>query len=138
MRIHKVALDDVTQESHISSFIVFCQAEKQQAVEQALKNQTDLELYGSDEKGKFVIVTEAKHQGIIMDRIDLISAIDGVINTSMVYHQVAAIDELEDEVDEDKADQPIENLYQPQICEAPADKDTTTQRLIKKLTKNCI
>lgn len=126
MRTNKIALDDVTAESHISSFIVFCQPDKHQAVETALNTQPDIELHGSDNQGKFVVVTEAKHQGIIMDRIDLITAIDGVINTSLVYHQVAAVDELEDEVDEDKADQPIEEIYQPQMCEAPSDKDASS------------
>jgi nitrate reductase NapD len=123
MRTNKIALDDVTQESHISSFIVFCKAEKYQAVEKALQAQADIEIHGSDEKGKFVVVTEAKHQGIILDRIDLISAIEGVINTSMVYHQVAALDELDDEIDQADSDQPIEKIYQPQMCEAPSDKD---------------
>ncbi|CCK75286.1 MAG: chaperone NapD [Oleispira antarctica] len=126
MRTNKIALDDVTAESHISSFIVFCKAEKHQAVEKALQAQADLEIHGSDEKGKFVIVTEAKHQGIILDRIDLISAIDGVVNTSMVYHQVAALDELDDEIDEADIDQPIEKIYEPQMCEAPSDKDAAS------------
>jgi nitrate reductase NapD len=124
MRTNKIALDDVTEESHISSFIVFCQPEKHQAVEQALNAQSDIELHGSDSKGKFVVVTEAKHQGIIMDRIDLITAIDGVINTSLVYHQVAAIDELEDEIDQENSGQPIEKIYQPTMCEAPSDGAT--------------
>jgi nitrate reductase NapD len=127
MRTNKIALDDVTQESHISSFIVFCKAEKHQAVEKALLAQADLEIHGSDAQGKFVVVTEAKHQGIILDRIDLISAIEGVVNTSMVYHQVAAIDELDDEIDQSEIDQPIEKIYQPQMCEAPSDKDATSQ-----------
>lgn len=126
MRTNKIALDDVTQESHISSFIVFCQAEKHQSVEEALKTQPDLEIHGSDKQGKFVIVTEAKHQGIILDRIDLITAIDGVINTSMVYHQVAAVDELDDEIDQIDSDKPIEQIYQPEMCEAPADKSKQT------------
>ncbi|MBL4799382.1 MAG: chaperone NapD [Oleispira sp.] len=115
MRTNKIALDDVTQESHISSFIVFCKAEKHKAVEAALAAQADIEIYGSNEKGKFVVVTEAEHQGIILDRIDLISAIEGVINTSMVYHQVAAIDELDDEIDQADIDQPIEKIYQPNV-----------------------
>ena len=125
MRTNKIALDDVTEESHISSFIVLCRAEKHKDVEQELQQQADIEVHGSDEKGKFVVVTEAKHQGIIMDRIDLITAIDGVINTSMVYHQVAALDELDDEVEQ--TDLPIEKIYEPQMCEAPSDKDTATQ-----------
>ena len=123
MRTNKIALDDVTEESHISSFIVFCQAEKHQAVERALLAQADLEIHGSDAQGKFVVVTEAKHQGIILDRIDLISAIEGVINTSMVYHQVAAVDELDDEIDQANSDQPIEEMYQPVMCEAPSDQE---------------
>jgi nitrate reductase NapD len=126
MRTNKIALDDVTEESHISSFIVYCQAEKHSEVEVALQQQADIELHGSDEQGKFVVVTEAKHQGIIMDRIDLISAIEGVINTSMVYHQVAAIDELDDEVEQENSDQPIEQIYQPQMCEAPAEPAATS------------
>ena len=126
MRTNKIALDDVTEESHISSFIVLCQAEKHQAVEKALKSQADLEIHGSDERGKFVIVTEAKHQGIILDRIDLISAIDGVVNTSMVYHQVAAVDELDDEINQADLAQPIEKIYEPQMCEAPTDKDASS------------
>jgi|GEM_PF-867571 len=127
MRVNKIALDDVTEESHISSFIVLCQAEKHQSVEKALLAQADIEVHASDVKGKFVVVTEAKHQGIIMDRIDLITAIDGVINTSMVYHQVAAIDELDDEIDQTDSDQPIEKIYQPQMCEAPSDTDAASQ-----------
>lgn len=131
MRTNKIALDDVTEESHISSFIVFCKADKHQAVEKSLLAQADLEIHGSDAKGKFVVVTEAKHQGIILDRIDLISAIEGVINTSMVYHQVAALDELDDEIDQTD-DQPIEKMYQPQLCEvedgeAPSNKDAAAQ-----------
>lgn len=123
MRTNKIALDDVTQESHISSFIVFCQADKHQSVEEALNAQPDLEIHGSDKKGKFVVVTEAKHQGIILDRIDLITEIPGVINTSLVYHQVAAIDELEDEINDSDSDQPIEKIYQPVMCEASSDID---------------
>ncbi len=126
MRTNKIALDDVTEESHISSFIVFCREDKHQLVEDALNAQPDIELHGSDDKGKFVVVTEAKHQGIIMDRIDLISAIDGVINTSLVYHQVAAIDELADEIEESKLDQPIEKIHQPELCEAPSDNDASS------------
>lgn len=124
MRTDKIALDDVTQESHISSFIVYCQAEKHQDVEKALQAQADIEIHGSDDKGKFVVVTEAKHQGIILDRIDLITALDGVINASMVYHQVAPVDDLDDEIDQSDASQPLEELYQPEGCEAPlTDKE---------------
>jgi nitrate reductase NapD len=98
MRTNKIALDNVTHESHISSLIVFCKAETYKAVEEALTAQANIDIHGSDKKGKFVVVTEAKHQGIILDRIDLICAIEGVINTSLVYHQVAASDELDDEI----------------------------------------
>lgn len=115
MRTNKITLDDVTQESHISSFIVYCQAEKHLEVETALLAQADIEIHGSDQQGKFVVITEAKHQGIILDRIDLINTLDSVINVSMVYHQVAAIDELDDEI------------YQPNMCDAPSDIDAAIQ-----------
>ena len=120
MKTNNIAMQDVTPESHISSFIVYCQASKHSLVEQLLQSISDIEIHGSDEEGKFVVVTEAKHQGIILDRIDQVSAIDGVINVSLVYHQVIPIDELDDEFDADSAQKPIEELYQPKSCNNPA------------------
>ena len=132
MRTNKIALDDVTQESHISSVIVYCQAEKHSEVEKALLAQADIDIHGSDAQGKFVVVTEAKHQGIILDRIDLINALEGVVNVSMVYHQVAAVDELDDEIDQVDSKLPLAEIYQPQLCEvkdgeAPAEDASATQ-----------
>lgn len=104
-------------DSHISSFIVYCRAEKHPVIEQSLKTMSDLEIHGADGKGKFVVVTEAPHQGVILDRIEKITALDGVIDVSMVYHQMMPHGELADEINDESAAQLITSKEHVQFCE---------------------
>lgn len=108
--------------SHISSFIVYCRPERQQLIEQALTAMAEIELHGSDGNGKFVVVTEAPHQGVILDRIEAITALEGVVDVSMVYHQVMPSDELEDELKEESAAQLLTSKEHVQFCENDVQK----------------
>lgn len=105
-------------DSHISSFIVYCRPEKQSVIEHALRTIAHLELHGTDGNGKFVVVTEAPHQGVILDRIEQITALEGVVDVSMVYHQVMPKGELGDEVEEEKAAQLMVSKEHVQFCES--------------------
>jgi nitrate reductase NapD len=106
-----------SDDSHISSFILYCRPEKQQSVEQGLSAVEHVELHGKDGNGKFVLVTEAPHQGIILDRIEQINQLDGVIDVSMVYHQIMPNSELGDHVQEEEASQLIKAKDAIQFCE---------------------
>lgn len=107
-------------DSHISSFIVYSRPEKQDVIEQALLNFDHLELHGTDGKGKFVVVTEAPHQGVILDRIEKITALEGVVDVSMVYHQVMANGELGDEIKDESANKLMTSKDHIQFCESDA------------------
>lgn len=111
-------------DSHISSFILYCRPEKQHFVEQGLKAIEHIELHGKDGNGKFVLVTEAPHQGIILDRIEQINLLDGVIDVSMVYHQVMPNSELNDLVQEAAASKLMTSKDHVQFCEKETSEMT--------------
>jgi nitrate reductase NapD len=112
-------------DSHISSFIVYCRAEKHAVIEQSLKTMPHLEIHGADGKGKFVLVTEAPHQGVILDRIEQITALEGVVDVSMVYHQVMPHGELADEVNDEGAAQLITSKEHVQFCETDVQSNAS-------------
>jgi len=113
-------------DSHISSFIVYCRPERQQVIEQAIESFEHLELHGKDGNGKFVVVTEAPHQGVILDRIEQVTALEGVVDVSMVYHQVMPKSELGDEVEEENAAQLITSKEHVKFCES--DEQTSASQ----------
>ena len=106
--------------SHISSFIVYCRPEKQHVIEASLKTMAQLEIHGANDNGKFVVVTEAPHQGVILDRIEQVTALEGVIDVSMVYHQMMPVDELSDEINEQGAAELMTSKEHVQFCESDA------------------
>ena len=46
-----------------------------------------VEVHGSDPAGRFVALLEGASEQIIMQNVTAIEKMQGVINTSMVYHQ---------------------------------------------------
>lgn len=84
----------MNEEVHISSYIVYCQPSAFQNLRDYLLLQKHIDIYGEDQNGKFVIVSEGQDRGDLLRIIDEINAQPGIINISMVYHQVANEHEL--------------------------------------------
>ncbi|MFT6925608.1 MAG: nitrate reductase NapD [Psychromonas sp.] len=76
-----------SEELHISSLIVHIRPEKLQEIEISINLLDGAELITMSPIGKAVVVLEAPNQGVIMEVIDTINALDGVINTGLVYHE---------------------------------------------------
>jgi len=76
-----------TEELHISSLIVHIRPDKLQQIEISINLLAGAELITMSPIGKAVVVLEAPNQGVIMEVIDKINALDGVINTGLVYHE---------------------------------------------------
>jgi len=73
---------------HISSLVVHCMpASFDQALSQ-VKNLDNVEVHAPDPKGKFVALLETGHESDILSTISRIEAIDGVLNATMVYHEI--------------------------------------------------
>lgn len=82
-------------ECHISSLVVHCNPSRAQEVAAAITQLPEAEIY-AQEGGKIVVVIESVGKNHILATVENINNIEGVINTSMVYHQ---FEELVEELD---------------------------------------
>jgi len=76
-----------TEELHVSSLIVHLNPKKREVIEPKINSLEGAEVITMSPEGKAVVVLEAPNQGVIMEVIDAINELDGVINTGLVYHE---------------------------------------------------
>ena len=76
-----------SEELHISSLIVHVNIKKVDMISVKINLLEGAEVITVSEQGKAIVVLEAPNQRIIMEVIDSINEIDGVINTGLVYHE---------------------------------------------------
>lgn len=72
---------------HIASFIVHARPEQFAAVLANLRLLADLEVHQHSPQGKLVVVIEAVDEQLIMQRIEQINALPGVLNAALIYHE---------------------------------------------------
>lgn len=73
---------------HISSLVVHCRADAVAKVIARISAMPDAEVPEHTEQGKLVVLLETNNESGIMDRINTIENLPGVINTVLVYHQI--------------------------------------------------
>lgn len=78
-------MDDVL---HIASLLVHCRPETLAALKDNLCLLPDLELHQESPAGKLVVVLEAEHESRILERLDQIQNLPGVLNAVLVYHEL--------------------------------------------------
>jgi nitrate reductase NapD len=78
--------DQTTDSFHITSFIVRCFPQRLQEVMDKVAALAGVEIHGSDPSGKFVALLDLESEKTLVDTITSIELVEGVINTSMVYH----------------------------------------------------
>ncbi|WP_372880709.1 chaperone NapD [Psychromonas sp.] len=76
-----------TEELHVSSLIVHLNPKKLREIESSINSLEGAELVTISPVGKAIVVLEAPNQRVIMEVIDKINGLDGVINTGLVYHE---------------------------------------------------
>jgi len=76
------------EDFHITSLVVHAIPAQLKSVLDAIEQLPGAELSGNNDHGKIVVILETKNEHLILESIDQINAIPGVITTSMVYHQV--------------------------------------------------
>lgn len=84
--------DQFTRETavqwHVVSLIVQGQPSKIQSIKTALMAMPNTEVPALDmDKGKLVVVMESADQHELIDRVEALKEIDGVIVVSLVYHE---------------------------------------------------
>ncbi len=84
----------MSTELHITSLVVQVLPQKMAEVRQQIMAIANAELSVNNEV-KLVVVLEGHSQRVLMDSIDQINAIPGVLSATMVYHQCEKLEEGE-------------------------------------------
>lgn len=81
-------IDKNIQDWHVVGLIVQGNPQKMAAIQTALLEIEHTEIPTFDEKtGKLVIVMQSHDQHILLDNMESVNHIDGVINVSLIYHE---------------------------------------------------
>ena len=73
---------------HISSLVVHCMPNSMDAAIVKIRAMANMEVPESNPNGKFVVLLETENESRIMEGISEIQALKGVINATLVYHQI--------------------------------------------------
>jgi nitrate reductase NapD len=73
---------------HIASLVVHARPELFDAVKANLRLLEGVELHQESAAGKLVVVLEAVHENQILQRIDQINNLPGVLNAALIYHEI--------------------------------------------------
>jgi nitrate reductase NapD len=73
---------------HISSLVVHCLPEAMPDAISHIAAMPNTEVPESNPNGKFVVLLETEDESTILDGIGEIQALPGVINATLVFHQV--------------------------------------------------
>lgn len=73
---------------HIASLLVHCRPELLEAVKRNLGLLPGIELHQESAAGKLVVVLEAEHESRILDTINHIQQVPGVLNAALIYHEL--------------------------------------------------
>lgn len=73
---------------HIASLVVLARPELFEAVKSNLRLLKGLELHQESPTGKLVVVLEAEDESQILDCIQQIGNLPGVLNAALIYHEV--------------------------------------------------
>ncbi|MGH8385263.1 MAG: chaperone NapD [Pseudomonas sp.] len=73
---------------HIASLVVLARPELFEAVKANLRLLDGLELHHESTAGKLVVVLETRDENQILQRIEQINNLPGVLNAALIYHEV--------------------------------------------------
>lgn len=79
-------------EWHVASLVVHCRPELRLAVINAIEQLTGAEVPVSSEQGKLVVSLEGPGQQHIVEHIDIIALMDGILSTTLIYHEFAELE----------------------------------------------
>jgi nitrate reductase NapD len=80
-------------EQHISSLVLLHRHEAMPAIKALVEAHAEIEIAVSGDC-RCVILCETENQRTLMDYIDALQAVPGVLNVSLIYHHMESLDEL--------------------------------------------
>lgn len=80
--------DQASPELHIASFIVHCRPPAIESVVSHVSRLDKLEIGTSSPEGKLVVLAEGTHQQDLLEAMEAIESLEGVLECILVYHEV--------------------------------------------------
>lgn len=92
----------MSQEYHVTSLVVHAAPNALAQVEADIAALKGCDIHAITPEGKLVITLEGNSQKAILDNVEAINALSGVLSASLIYHQVAPQEQpqLEEESEE--------------------------------------
>jgi len=81
----------VPDEFHVSSLVVHCRRKNAAAVATALRAMDGMEVHGGVPEGKLIVTLETATEGEIVDLLNQVQALGGVLAATLVFHQCEQI-----------------------------------------------
>lgn len=78
----------MNQEYHVTSLVVHAVPKAVSQVETNIRALVGADIHAVTDEGKFVVTLEGETQAAILDNVEAINALEGILNTSLIYHQV--------------------------------------------------
>ncbi|MGL5813562.1 chaperone NapD [Aeromonas sp.] len=85
------------EEFHVSSLVVLTQPPLRHQLAQQIATLDGAEIHAVSDEGKLVVTLEGMSQRPIMDAIDAIQAMPGVLSAALIYHQFDELDQQGEE-----------------------------------------
>ncbi len=73
---------------HVASLIVHVKREYKNRVVEWLLQQPRVEIHRQSAEGKLAVVMECDHEQVVLDLLNTLNDIPGVLNAALIYHEV--------------------------------------------------
>ncbi|MDF0533961.1 chaperone NapD [Shewanella sp. A32] len=80
-----------SKEYHITSLVIHADPGHIGQVSSAISLLSGTEIHASTPEGKLVVTIEADNQKALLDQVETINRLSGVLSSSLVYHQVETL-----------------------------------------------
>jgi nitrate reductase NapD len=77
----------MSSEFHVSSLVVHSRREHAAEIAAALRKMDGMEVHGGVEEGKLVVTLETASEGEIVECLNTVQLLEGVLAATLVFHQ---------------------------------------------------
>ncbi|MCH4294600.1 chaperone NapD [Shewanella sp. 3B26] len=77
----------MTQEYHVTSLVVHAAPSQANTIARTIEILPGAEVHATSPEGKLVVTLEGSTQRAILDNVEAINALNGVLSSSLIYHQ---------------------------------------------------
>ena len=82
-------------ECHISSLVVHSRPDRVSAIIERIRAIEGVEIHGGQETGKLIVTLETETEDQVVERINAIQLLEGVLAATLVFHHFEPVQERE-------------------------------------------